>query len=57
MEVHRIGYVNPTLHYVRKSEDAQIVAGFTFSHFSKNVTKTCSKPIKNGVPESACVKA
>ena len=46
-EVYRIGHVNPTLHYVRKSKDAQIVAGFTFSHFSKkchqNVFKTCQK--------------
>ena len=46
MEVHRIGHVNHIPHYVRKSEDAQIVAGFTFYTFSKKVTKvlkTCSK--------------
>ena len=57
MEVHRIGHVNPISHYVRKSEDAQIVASSLFFTFSKKVIKTCSKPVKNGVPESACVKA
>ena len=56
-EVYRIGHVNPTLHYVRKSKDAQIVAVSLFHTFSKNVTKTCPKPVKNGIPERACVKA
>ena len=57
MEVHRIGHVNPISHYVRKSEDAQIVASSLFFTFSKKVIKTCPKPVKNWVPESACVKA
>ena len=30
---------------------------FTFFTFSKKVIKTCPKPVKNEVPESACVKA
>ena len=56
-EVYRIGHVNPTPHYVRKSEDAQIVAVSRFHTFPKNVTKTCPKPVKKGIPERACVKA
>ena len=46
-DIHRIGHVNLLRLYVRKSKDAQIVAGFTFSHFFKkchqNVFKTCQK--------------
>ena len=47
MEVHRIGHVNPISHYVRKSEDAQIVASSLFFYFFKkshqNVSKTGQK--------------